>query len=90
MNSREVCVWLDRRWYDALSSHLKKEGTTVEEKLEEHLDVMIDQLPEQVREKISREIREEGQRQEAEATRQLTVLHVREDGHDGYFQIDRP
>lgn len=92
MDSREVCVWLDRRWYDALSSQLKKEGTTVEEKLDEHLNAMIGQLPERVREKINREIgnEEQRQRQEAEAVSQLAVLHVREDGQDGYFQIDRP
>lgn len=56
MDSREVCVWLDKRWYGALSSQLKKEGATVEEKLDEYLNAMIGQLPEQVREKISREI----------------------------------
>ena len=92
MDSREVCVWLDRRWYDALSRHLEKEGMTVEEKLDEYLDAMIGQLPEQEREEISREIREEEQRQrqEAEAVRQLAVFHVREDGRDAYFQFDQP
>ena len=31
MKSREICVWLDERWYDALSRHLKDE--TVEDSL---------------------------------------------------------
>lgn len=45
MNSREVVVWLDERWYDALSRQLKKKDTTVENELNEYLDAMIDQLP---------------------------------------------
>lgn len=92
MDSREVCVWLDRRWYDALSRQLEKEGSTVEEKLDQYLETMVGQLPEQEREGISREIREEEQRQrqEVEATRQLAVLHVREDGRDAHFQFDQP
>ena len=31
MTSQEVVVWLDGRWYDALSCQLKKKGTTVED-----------------------------------------------------------
>lgn len=61
MGSREIVLWLDRRWYDALSSQLEKEGMTVEEKLDEYLDAMVGQLPEREREEISREIREEEQ-----------------------------
>ena len=46
MKSREICVWLDERWYDALSRHLKDE--TVEDKLGDYLDQLINELvPEQ-------------------------------------------
>ena len=31
MSSREMTIWIDERWYDALSRHLK------DETLEEHL-----------------------------------------------------
>ena len=31
MSSREVSVWLDERWYNALSRQLKKKDTTVED-----------------------------------------------------------
>ena len=65
MNSRDITLWLDERWYDALSRQLKKKDTTVEDELNEYLDAMIDQLPEQVRKKISREIWEEDQQQRA-------------------------
>ena len=57
MNSRDITVWLDERWYNELSSQLKEKDTTVEDELNEYLDAMIDQLPEQVRERISREDR---------------------------------
>lgn len=42
MNSREITLWLDGRWYDALSRQLK--GETVEDKLNEHLDELINAL----------------------------------------------
>ena len=78
MNSRDITVWLDERWYDALSRQLNKKDTTVEDELDAYLDAMIDQLPERVREKISREIWEEDQRQReaAEAVRRFSVFRV--------------
>lgn len=81
MNSRDITLWLDERWYDALSRQLKKKDTTVEDELNEYLDAMIDQLPEQVREKISREIWEEDQRQReaTEAARRISVFRVTQD-----------
>ena len=38
MNDKEVVIWLDRRWYDALNKHLK--GETLEEHLEEVIEAM--------------------------------------------------
>ena len=63
MSKRSIVLHLDKPWYDALSRQLKKEDTTVEEKLDEYLDTLIDQLPERVREKVSRQVWEEHQRQ---------------------------
>ena len=57
MSSREIALWVDERWYQALSLHLKNE--TVEDKLNNYLDELISQLPDHTREKISREILEE-------------------------------
>ena len=34
MSSREMTIWIDERWYNALSRHLKDE--TLEEYLELH------------------------------------------------------
>ena len=87
MNSRDITVWLDERWYNALSSQLKKKDTTVEDELNEYLDAMIDQLPEQVREKISREIWEEDQRQReaTEAARRISVFRVTQDGRTDHL-----
>ena len=78
MNARDITVWLDERWYDALSNQLKKKDTTVEDALDAYLDAMIDQLPEQVRDRISHEIWEEDQRQRAEeqASRRLSVFQI--------------
>ena len=87
MNSRDITVWLDERWYDALSRQLKKKDTTIEDELDTYLDAMIDQLPERVREKISREIWEEDQRQReaAEAARRFSVFRVTQDGRTDYL-----
>ena len=87
MNSRDITLWLDERWYNALSLQLKKKDTTVEDELNEYLDAMIDQLPEQVREKISREIWEEDQRQReaAEAARRISVFRVTQDGRTDHL-----
>lgn len=51
MSSNALEIWLDERWYEALSQQLENE--TVEEKLDNYLDELISQLPEHVREKIS-------------------------------------
>ena len=54
MKSRDICVWLDERWYNALSRHLKDE--TVEDKLGDYLDQLINELvPEQEYSRISQE-----------------------------------
>ena len=87
MNSRDITLWLDERWYDALSRQLKKKDATVEDELNEYLDAMIDQLPEQVREKISREIWEEDQRQReaTDAARRISVFRVTQDGRTDHL-----
>lgn len=92
MNSRDITLWLDERWYDALSRQLKKKDTTVEDELNEYLDAMIDQLPEQVREKISREIWEEDQRQRevTEAARRISVFRVTQDGRTDHLLTQGP
>ena len=45
MRSREISIWIDEHWYEALSKQLKDE--TLEEHLEAVLDEMCNQLPEQ-------------------------------------------
>ena len=85
MNSREISVWIDERWYDALSKHLKDE--TLEEHLENVLDEMCNQLPRQEYERISTLIWQEEQRSKeaAEAGRRFAVFHVTEHGESVHF-----
>lgn len=87
MSSREVCVWLDERWYDALSRQLKRKDTTVEDELSEYLNEMLNQLPAPVYERISREIWEEDRRQReaAEAARRFSVFRVTQDGRTDHL-----
>lgn len=82
MADRQIELWINERWYDALSDYLKKKDTTVEEKLDEYVDALIDQLPEQVSEKVSREIWEDDrqQREAAEAARHVSVFRIAQDG----------
>ena len=89
MNSKALEIWLDERWYEALSQQLENE--TVEEKLDNYLDELISQLPEHVREKISREILEEDQRREEEirASTRYSAFRIVENGGTQYFRMDR-
>jgi len=89
MNSKALEIWLDERWYEALSQQLENE--TVEEKLDNYLDELISQLPEHVREKISREIWEEEQQREQEirASRRYSAFRIVENGGTKYFRMDR-
>lgn len=90
MSSKEIVLWLDQRWYDALSKQLKDE--TLEEHLESVLDQMCDQLPQREYERISQEIWRERQQaeQEREAARRFAVFHVTEEGNSVYFSVNEP
>ena len=64
MNSKDITLWIDQRWYDALSKHLKDE--TLEEHLEDIIDEMCNQLPQREYERISAEIWQEDQEERKE------------------------
>ena len=85
MPSKEISFWINERWYNALSKHLKNE--TLEEHLEDVVDQMCNQLPEHEYERISREIWQEDQanKQAAEAARRFAVFHVTEHSSSTYF-----
>lgn len=88
MSRREVIVWLDERWYKALSRQLKDE--TLEEHLETVLDEMCNALPKHEYERISSEIFEEdlANRQAAEAAKKFAAFRVTERGQQVYLQVD--
>ena len=90
MSSREIALWLDERWYQAMSRQWESE--TVEDKLNDYLNQLIDQLPERVRERISGEIREEEQqrKQALEAVQKFSAFRVTENGVTEHFRMDRP
>lgn len=90
MDSREISVWLDKRWYDALSRNL--ENGTVENQLDSYLKELIAQLPKEEHDQISREIQGEDLRlqQEIEAAKKYSAFHVREHGQEEYFQLEHP
>ena len=71
MNSKDITLWIDERWYDALSKHLKDE--TLEEHLKNVLDEMCNQLPQREYERISHELWAEQQAEE-EVPRQARQL----------------
>lgn len=89
MNSREITLWLDERWYKALSSHLKDE--TVEEHLETVLDEMCSALPEHEYTRISSEIYAEdvADRKTAESAKQYAAFQIKEDGQEVLCQVER-
>ena len=85
MSSREISLWIDERWADALEEHLP--GHDLQKKMEELLNGLTEQLPEQVREDIRQEIRAEDERmeREREAQRRFSALKVTEDGRDSFL-----
>lgn len=54
MAQKRSTLWIDERWYRAISRHLK--GETLEEHLEGILDQLCNQLPEREYDRISKEI----------------------------------
>lgn len=56
MNSRDITLWIDERWYDALTKHLK--GKTLEEHLEDVIEEMCNKLPQQEYESKERKHRD--------------------------------
>ena len=90
MADRDITLWLDERWYDALTQHLK--GGSVQEKLEEMLDDLINQLPDDVYERVSRQIWEEKEqaRVQAENNRRFSVFKVTERGEENCYLVDEP
>ena len=91
MASREIVLWLDERWYDALERNIH--GETVQDKLEEYLDGLIDNLiPEDEFERINKEIYTERMEQDAarEAARRFAVFRVTEHGQQNCFLVDEP
>ena len=89
MTQREIVLWVDERWCEALEKHLL--DGSVSDRLEEYVDELVNQLPENVYEKISREIWQEQQQAklEAEAARRFAVFHVTEEGSSVYFSTQR-
>lgn len=91
MSSREIVLWLDERWYDALERHIK--GETLQDKMESYLDELCNNLlPDYEYEQISKEIYEEriAQAEQREANRCFAVFHVTEFGEQSYFLVDEP
>lgn len=85
MRGREITLWLDERWYDALSKQLK--GETLEEHLENVLDEMCNQLPQREYERISHELwaEQQAEKEAREAARRFAVFHVTESGSSDYI-----
>ena len=91
MSSREIVLWLDDRWYDALERHIKDE--TLREKLDSYLDELCNNLiPDNEYEQISKEIDEEHREWEAqrEASRRFAVFKVMEQNEQSLFLVDEP
>ena len=89
MSSREIVLWLDERWYQALSHQLEDE--TVEGKLNDYLDNLISLLPTHIYDKISGEMRDEQQRQrqEQEAAQKYSAFRVTQNGVTEHFRMTR-
>ena len=90
MSDRDITLWLDERWYRALSKELSADET-LEDKLGDYLDELCNQLPKNVYEQISSEIYEEHQRSrmERQASIRYAAFKVTENGRTTCYEVDR-
>lgn len=87
MNSRDITLYLDERWCDALEATT---GRKVETLLQEHLGELIQQLPPEVRQPIETDIQREKQQRAAarEANRRFAVFRLTESGKSQTFLVE--
>ena len=85
MDSKEISLWLDRRWLEALDRQFPDGG--LQKKLEDYVEVLTYQLPKEVQEQIRGEIQAEDRlaQEQREASRRFAVFHVTQDDEDEYF-----
>lgn len=91
MSSREIELWVDQRWYDALEKQL--DGGSVEQKMAAVFDELTEKLiPKPEYERIRAEIEQERAQTaaEREASRRFAVFCVTENGEDNCFLVDEP
>lgn len=88
MASKEITLWIDEHWYNALNKHLK--GETLEEHMEDVLDELCNKLPENEYTRISNLIYQEKmeQQREREAARRFVVFKVTEDERTTHFLVE--
>ena len=88
MNSKEIAVWLESRWCDALEN---QHGKPLEALVDDYLNGLIQKLPEpvytQIKEALSQE--EKQWQQEQDANRRFAVFHVIQGGKHSYLQVER-
>ena len=70
MASREVILWLDERWYKALSQQLGEDA--VEARLNQYMEQLIQQLPQDQREKSAAKFK--GRTSSGRSFRSLCVI----------------
>lgn len=89
MGDRDLHLWMNERWYNALVEHLGGEDK-LRQRLDDMLDDLINILPDAVCAKVSQEIQEEQRQWEAEmeANRRFAVFEVTEHGGASRFLID--
>ena len=88
MNSKEITVWMEKRWCDALEQQHEKPLTAL---VEDYLNDLIPKLPEPVYTQIKQELALEEMKwkQEQEAGRQFAVFHVIQKEKHSYLQVER-
>lgn len=88
----QMTVYFQEYKTEALTSVLKKQGATVEERIQEYLSQLYElHVPSDVQSEIQARIDAEQAAWEAEqeAARRYTIFHVRENGADAFFQLER-
>lgn len=88
MNSRDITVFLDERWCNALEAYT---GLTMESLLTGQMDTLIQQLPQDQREQIIQDIQREEQMAQvsAEANRRFSLTRIIENGESQYCLLER-
>ena len=89
MADRDITLWVNEHWYDALNKHLG--SGVLEDKLNDCIDELISQLPKKEYDRVGKMICDEEklEKERNEQAKTFTVFRIKQDGQESLLSIER-